>query len=103
MGNETQKRFSAIDRRIHYLEQELYTYDKFLRNPSEKNDVGASAKWAIDADDYQKELEELTYLRGLVDDASKPSPMTRWQAGLILFYASIAVAIAILSLVVAIR
>jgi hypothetical protein len=101
MGNETHKRFSAVDRRISYLRQELYTYDKFLRNPSEKGDVGASAKWAIDADDYQRELDELSYLRDVVDGASKPSPMTRWQAGLILFFASVAIGIAVLSLYVA--
>ena len=102
MGNDTQKRFPAIDRRISYLRQELYTYDKFLRNPDEKSDVGASAKWAIDADDYQRELDELTYLRDMVDGANMPSPMTKWQAGLILFFASVAVGIAVLSLFIAV-
>ena len=52
MGNESHKSdFSAVDRRINYLQQELYTYDKFLRNPQSpgSNDMGAQAKFAIDA------------------------------------------------------
>lgn len=103
MGNEAYRRFSAVDRRISYLRQELYTYDKFLRNPSEKGDIAASAKWAIDAEDCQKELDELTYLRDLAESINSPSSITKWQAGLILFFAFTAVLIAVMSFLVAVR
>jgi len=101
MANETEHKFPSVDRRINYLRQELYTYDKYLRNPTKDGDMATSAKWAIDADDYSKELDELTYLRNLAADAQRPSSMTRWQAALITVSSVIAITIAGLSLYIA--
>lgn len=97
MSNERTK-FPATDRRINYLRQELYTYDKFFRDPSSDTDVGKHAKFAIDADDHQKELDELMYLRDLAEKTERPTGIKRWQAGLIAFYATTALAVAALSL-----
>jgi hypothetical protein len=101
MGNESHKSdFSAIDRRINYLQQELYTYDKFLRNPQAPgaNDMGAQAKFAIDAQGNQEELEQLMYLRSLATVANKLTGIKAWQALILVFYCTIAVLIAGLSL-----
>jgi len=101
MGNESHKSdFSAVDRRINYLQQELYTYDKFLRNPQAPgaNDMGAQAKFAIDAQRNQEELEQLMYLRSLATVANKPTGIKAWQAMILVFYSTIAVLIAGLSL-----
>lgn len=91
---------SAIDRRINYLQQELYTYDKFLRNPQSPsaNDMGAQAKFAIDAQGNQEELEQLMYLRSLATAANKPTGIKAWQALILVFYSTMAMAIAGLSL-----
>lgn len=55
----------AVRRRLNYLRQELYTYDRFLRNPTESQDMAHQAKWAIDSADHQAEIEELEYLLDL--------------------------------------
>jgi hypothetical protein len=97
MGNESHKSdFSAVDRRINYLQQELYTYDKFLRNPQAPgaNDMGAQAKFAIDAQGNQEELEQLMYLRSLATVANKPTGIKAWQALILVFYCTIAVVFA---------
>ena len=53
MGNE----YRAVDRRIRFLQQEIYNYDKFLRHPAGEVDMGTQAKFAADADDYVQELQ----------------------------------------------
>jgi hypothetical protein len=101
MGNELHKSdFSAVDRRINYLQQELYTYDKFLRNPQSpgSNDMSAQAKFAIDAQGNQEELEQLMYLRSLAETVNKPTNIKTWQVVLMAFYSTFAVLIAVLSL-----
>jgi len=100
MGNESHKSdFSAIDRRINYLQQELYTYDKFLRNPQAPgNEVGAQMKFAIDAQANQEELEQLLYLCSLAEAMNKPTTIKTWQVALMAFYSTFAVLIAVLSL-----
>lgn len=101
MGNVSSTHdLSAIDRRINYLQQELYTYDKFLRNPQAPgaNDMGAQAKFAIDAQGNQEELEQLMYLRSLATAANKPTGIKAWQALILVFYSTMAIAIAGLSL-----
>ena len=59
MGND----YRAVDRRIRFLQQEIYNYDKFLRHPGTETDMATQAKFAADADDYQTELDELMTLR----------------------------------------
>ena len=101
MGNAGSVRdLSRVYRRIDFLRSELYTYDKFLRNPQSPgaNDMGAQAKFAIDAQGNQEELEQLMYLRSLATVANKPTGIKAWQALILVFYSTIAVLIAGLSL-----
>lgn len=88
-----QRDFSAVDRRIRYLEQELYTYDKWLRDPSGAKDISGQASMAINAQQHQEELEQLMYLRALV---SRPVTMQAWQIAL--FSASLLIAFLIAAL-----
>jgi hypothetical protein len=54
------KEFTALRRRKRYLEQELYTYDKYLRNHPE--DVTAQTRMALDAQDFNDELNEIEFM-----------------------------------------
>lgn len=91
--------FSSVDRRINYLRNEIYTYDKFLRNPTQgQTDMATQAKFAMDADDYQQELDELVTLREIADKAKQPTSIKTWQAALLAFYSTVAIVIAVLSL-----
>lgn len=98
MGND----FRAVDRRIRYLQQEIYNYDKFLRHPAGDVDMGTQAKFAADADDYQTELEELMTLRELAEKATRPTTIATWQAAIIAAFSGIALAVAVASIYLAI-
>ena len=95
-GNGNDKKFPATDRRINYLRQEIYNYDKYLRTPSSQ-DMASSAKWAIDVDDNQRELDELMYLRDFADKANKPTGIKIWQAIVLAVYTTISLAIAVMA------
>ena len=101
MVEQRERDFSAIDRRMNFLRQELYSYDKYLRHPAGDVDMATQAKFAADADDYQMELDDLMYLRGLVDKARQPSGVALWQAILLAFFSSAALLVAVMSLFVA--
>ena len=102
MGNEHKTHdVSGIERRINYLRNELYTYDKFLRNPASDADIAAHAKWAIDAEDCQKELEQLQYLMSLHDRLTRPTAMAAWQVTIIVVSVVLAFFVALTSLYVA--
>lgn len=74
-GERDHRQFQATKRRIYYLHQELYNYDRFLRNPQgSDNDMAHSAKWAIDASDHEAELRELEYLLELAQRERRPVP-----------------------------
>lgn len=90
--------FRAVDRRIRYLQQELYNYDKFLRHPAGDVDMGTQAKFAADADDYQMELDELMTLRELAEKANKPTGIAHWQAAIIAASSGVALAVAVASI-----
>ena len=95
-GNGNGKKFPQTDRRINYLRTEIYNYDKYLRNPSSQ-DMATSAKWAIDVDDNQRELDELMYLREFVGKANKPTGINFWQAIVLAVYTTISLAIAMMA------
>lgn len=97
MSNET-KRFAAVSRRIMYLEQELYTYDKYLRDPKGGGDMAGQAAMAINAEQMQQELDELMTLKGLADKAQEPSQIRIWQAMLLGLFSLVSIIIAGLSL-----
>lgn len=94
MSNE----YRAVDRRIRYLQQEIYNYDKFLRHPGTETDMATQAKFAADADDYQTELDELMTLRELADKANRPTGIAAWQAVIVASFSGIALAIALASI-----
>ena len=95
-GNGNGKKFPQTDRRINYLRTEIYNYDKYLRNPSSQ-DMASSAKWAIDVDDNQRELDELMYLRDFAEKANKPTNIKVWQAIGLAAYTTISLAIAVMA------
>jgi len=101
MVEQRERDYSAIDRRINFLRQELYSYDKYLRHPAGEVDMATQAKFAADADDYQLELDDLIYLRGLAEKARQPSGVALWQAMLLAFFSSAALLVAVLSLFLA--
>ena len=95
-GNGNDKKFPATDRRINYLRQEIYNYDKYLRNP-QSQDMASSAKWAIDVDDHQRELDEIMYLRDFAEKANQPTGIKVWQAIGLAAYTTISLAIAVMA------
>lgn len=94
MGND----YRAVDRRIRFLQQEIYNYDKFLRHPGTETDMATQAKFAADADDYQTELDELMTLRELAEKAKQPTGIATWQAAIITTFSALALAVATASI-----
>jgi len=94
MGND----YRAVDRRIRFLQQEIYNYDKFLRHPGTETDMATQAKFAADADDYQTELEELMTLRELAEKAKQPTGIATWQAAIMATFSALALAVATASI-----
>ena len=99
MGNE--RDLSHIQRRINYLRSELYNYDKYFRDPQKDGDIATHAKWAIDADDCQKELNELEYLLDLHERMNRPAPIRSWQIIIMAVSTGLAVIVAGYSLYLA--
>jgi len=90
--------YRAVDRRIRFLQQEIYNYDKFLRHPGVETDMATQAKFAADADDQQQELEELMTLRELADKARQPTGIATWQAAIMATFSAISLAVAVASI-----
>lgn len=93
--------FSAVDRRIEYLRRKLYEYDDTGRLDAQLNPQVAIQR-SIDQRDYQEELEQLLYLRGLTgrvaERAVADTSIKAWQALLLIFFSVLAVMIASLAL-----
>lgn len=97
--------FSAVDRRIEYLRRKLYEYDDTGRMDAQLNPQVAVQR-SIDVRDYQEELEQLMFLRGLPAQvaaqaaikAREPTSIPLWQVALVAFSSLLALAVAILSL-----
>jgi hypothetical protein len=99
--NEHQQRdLSSILRRTNFLRMELYNYEKFFRNPQNETDIATHAKWAVDADDYQRELDQLDYLLGLHDKLTRPATVAPWQLVIILVSVTLAIIVASIALYV---
>ncbi len=96
---------AAVDRRIEYLRRKIYEYDDTGRMDAQLNPQAAIQK-SIDQRDYQEELEQLMYLRGLpaqlatqaVAKAKEPTSIPVWQVALVTFFSMLALAVAVLSL-----
>ena len=102
MKHEEKRTLSAIDRRINYLRQELYTYDRYMRNPTGQVDMTGQAALAINAHDHQEELDQLLYLIGFVEQFDKPAGIKTCQALILVFYCTASVLIATVSLFLAV-
>ena len=74
----TRREFPALRRRRHYLEQEVYTYDKYLRSASDQ-DPASQNKAAIDAERNSEELDELEYVLRFMDRLTNGYHLTRPQ------------------------
>ena len=90
--------YRAVDRRIRYLEQEIYNYDKFYRSPSGDVDAAAQARFDRDYADNQQELDELMTLRELAEKASAPTTIATWQAAIMATFSGVALAVAVASI-----
>lgn len=98
MSNEKRLNFPYSDRRANFLRQELYNHDRYLRNPQTGSDPAMQVKFSIDAEDYQNELEEIVYMRSFIDKATQPTGIQNWQALILVFYTTVGLIIAALSL-----
>lgn len=92
------KKFPAVERRINYLRQELYNYDKYFRDPSNDIEVGKHAKFAIDASDHQVELSELMHLLKLAEKANRQTSFKQWQVMLVVIYSTLALIFALVAI-----
>ena len=90
--------YRAVDRRIRYLEQEIYNYEKFYRSPSGDIDAATQARFDRDFTDNQNELDELMTLRELAEVAKQPTGIAAWQAALVATFSGVAVIIALASI-----
>ncbi len=89
------REFPALLRRKRYLEQELYTYDKYLRNP-ESNMTG-QAGMAINADQQQEELDEIDFLLRLFERLTNGFHLSRGQWLLMVLVVLVALALGIVA------
>lgn len=92
------KKFPAVERRINYLRQELYNYDKYFRDPSNDIDVAKHAKFAIDANDCEEELSELMHLLKLAERVNGHACIRGWQAMLVVACSAMALIFALLAI-----
>lgn len=74
----TRREFPALARRRRFLEQEVYTYDKYLRSNSDQ-DPASQNKAAIDAEQNSEELDELEYVLRFMDRLTNGYHLTRPQ------------------------
>lgn len=94
------REFPHLLRRKRYLEQELYTYDKFLRsNEIQTNEVDAKqqTRWALDADAYNEELNEIEYVLRYFERLGNGYHLSRGQWLLLVSLASLAIVLGIVA------
>lgn len=75
--DEKRREFPALQRRRRYVEQELYTYDKYLR--TKEMDANQQTRAALDADAYAEELNELDYVLRYFDRLGNGYHLSQWQ------------------------
>ena len=89
----TRREFPALRRRRHYLEQEVYTYDKYLRSTTDQ-DPASQTKAAIDADRNSEELDELDYVLRFMERLTNGYHLSRPQWLLLIISITLAIALA---------
>ena len=90
----TRREFPALRRRRHYLEQEVYTYDKYLRSASDQ-DPASQNKAAIDAERDSEELDELEYVLRFMDRLTNGYHLSRPQWLLLIISIALAILLAV--------
>ena len=84
------REFHHLLRRKRYLEQELYTYDKFLRS----NEIQTNE---VDADAYNEELNEIEYVLRYFERLGNGYHLSRGQWLLLVSLASLAIVLGIVA------
>jgi hypothetical protein len=90
----TRREFPALRRRRHYLEQEVYTYDKYLRSATDQ-DPASQNKAAIDAERNSEELDELDYVLRFMERLTNGYHLSRPQWLLLIISITLAIALAV--------
>ena len=89
----TRREFPALARRRRYLEQEVYTYDKFLRSGTNQ-DPASQNKAAIDAEQNSEELDELEYVLRFMERLANGYHLSRPQWLLLIVLVALAIVLA---------
>lgn len=90
----TRREFPALRRRRHYLEQEVYTYDKYLRSATDQ-DPASQTKAAIDAEQNSDELDELDYVLRFMERLANGYHLSRPQWLLLIVLIALAILLAV--------
>jgi len=85
------REFPALRRRIRFLEQELYTYEKHFR--TDQVDAAQQTRWALDAKENNDELNEIEYVLRYFDRLGNGYHLTRTQWLLLVGLVALAVAL----------
>lgn len=75
--SEERREFPALRRRRRYLEQEMYTYDKYLK--SGEMDVKEQTHQALMAQDHESELSELEFVLRYFERVGNGYHMSRFD------------------------
>jgi hypothetical protein len=91
--------FPALHRRRRYLEQEVYTYEKWMRDGKDI-DAATQHRMALAAGDHSEELDELETILQFMEQLANGYHLSRLQWTLLL---SAVVASMILTIMAAMR
>ena len=94
MANE--REFPALRRRKRFLEQEMYTYDKYMRT-GEGLDAKDQNRYALDAQDHNEECNEIEYVLRYFDRVGDGYRLSRIDWMLLIGLAVLAVGLAIVA------
>lgn len=74
---ERRREFPALQRRRRFLEQELYSYDKYMR--SDSIEANMQTRMALDAELSGEELDELSYILQFMERLENGFHLSRTQ------------------------
>lgn len=91
------REFPQLLRRKRYLEQELYTYDKYLRR--DDTDPKQQTRWALDAETNNEELNEIEYVLRYFERLGNGYHLSRRQWLLLVSLAGLAIVLGVIAVV----
>jgi hypothetical protein len=91
------REFPQLLRRKRYLEQELYTYDKYLRR--DETDPKQQTRWALDAETNNEELNEIDYVLRYFERLGNGYHLSRRQWLLLVSLAGLAIVLGVIAVV----